>query len=127
MVSTRRRGSIPGNNSKRSSSGEDRPSSPKRQKVENGAGASEKPPPDEDSKELCTPPPVDPGECGAGDTPIAGDGVKGESSPAMVAVAPPFADGSIPILPEKPTSFSVWSMYENTDSFGADSSPSLRK
>lgn len=62
--------------------------------MENGAGASEKPPPDEDSKELCTPPPVDPGECGAGDTPIAGDGVKGESSPAMVAVAPPFADGN---------------------------------
>ncbi|XVF54672.1 hypothetical protein PTKIN_Ptkin05aG0199800 [Pterospermum kingtungense] len=115
MVSTRRSGSLSGNNSKRSSSSEDKPPSPKRQKVEN----AEKPmPAAESSKEMCTPPPVDPGDCGNGETPIAGDGVnagKGETSSAAVAVASTIADGSVsvPIMLDKGRgSFSTWSVYQ---------------
>ncbi|XP_022770360.1 uncharacterized protein LOC111313824 isoform X3 [Durio zibethinus] len=98
MVSTRRSGSLSGNNSKRSSSSEDKPPSPKRQKVEN----AEKPmPAAESSKEMCTPPAVDPLDCGNGEAPITGDGVnagKGDTSSAAVAVVSPIADGSAPIL-----------------------------
>ncbi|TKY55321.1 AAA domain-containing protein [Spatholobus suberectus] len=105
MVSTRRSGSLSASNTKRSSSSEDKPPSPKRQKVDNG-GSSEKPvPPAENSKDLCTPEPVpDPGECGSGDAQIAGagaaDGVssgKGDAMPA-VPVTAPIADASCPSL-----------------------------
>ncbi|XVF11543.1 hypothetical protein REPUB_Repub08aG0037000 [Reevesia pubescens] len=112
MVSTRRSGSLSGNNSKRSSSSEDKPPSPKRQKVEN----AEKPmPAAESSKEICTPPVVEPGDCGNDEAPIAGDDVnagKGETSSAAVAVAAPIADGSAPILLDKArSSFSTWSIW----------------
>ncbi|KAK8586470.1 hypothetical protein V6N13_010062 [Hibiscus sabdariffa] len=115
MVSTRRSGSLSGNNSKRSSSSsEDKPPSPKRQKVEN----AEKPmPAAESSKEMCTPPAVDPGDCGNCEAPIAGDDVnnagKAETSSAAVAVVPPIADASAPILLDKGrSSFSTWSISQ---------------
>ena len=58
---------------------------------------AEKPmPAAESSKEMCTPPALDPGDCRNGDTPIAGDDVnagKGETSSAAVAVSSPIADG----------------------------------
>ncbi|KAJ0047698.1 hypothetical protein Pint_15685 [Pistacia integerrima] len=123
MVSTRRSGSLSGNNSKRSSSSEDKPPSPKRQKVENG-GAAEKPMPATDnSKEMCVPAAADPGECGTGDAPIAGEGVtvgKTEATSA-VAMATPVAEGSTPVVMEKPrSSFSSWSLYhKNNPSFDA--------
>ncbi|XWS37125.1 hypothetical protein CRYUN_Cryun19dG0016600 [Craigia yunnanensis] len=112
MVSTRRSGSLSGNNSKRSSS-EDKPPSPKRQKVEN----AEKPMPTEEcSKEMCRPPAMDPGDCGNGEAPIVGDSVntgKGETSSAVVAVASPIADGSVPIVLDKVRgSFSTWSICQ---------------
>ncbi|KAI4336307.1 hypothetical protein L6164_014847 [Bauhinia variegata] len=121
MVSTRRSGSLSGNNTKRSSSSEDKPPSPKRQKVDNGS-ASEKPmPAAENSKELCTSEPAaDPGECGSGDAQIAGAGAgdglssgKGDTAPA-VAVAAPIADGSSPtlVVDKPPRSFSSWSIYQ---------------
>lgn len=50
----------------------------------------------ESSKEMCTPPPVDPGDCGNGESTIAGEGVnagKGETSSAAVAVSSQIADG----------------------------------
>ncbi|KAF7838180.1 ATPase family AAA domain-containing protein 1-A isoform A [Senna tora] len=124
MVSTRRSGSLSGNNTKRSSSSEDKPSSPKRQKVDN-AGASEKSTPAaENSKELCSPEPAaDPGEC---DAQIAGEGAgdgvssgKGDAA-AAVPVAPPIADGSSPtLMVNKPRgSLSSWSIYQKeTPSF----------
>ncbi|XP_044486983.1 uncharacterized protein LOC123212027 isoform X2 [Mangifera indica] len=123
MVSTRRSGSLSGNNSKRSSSSEDKPPSPKRQKVENG-GAAEKPMPVTDnSKEMCIPPPADPGECATGDAPISGEGLNGgktEAAPA-VPVATPIAEGSTPVVMEKPrNSFSSWSLYhKHNPSFDA--------
>ncbi|KAH1248912.1 ATPase family AAA domain-containing protein 1 [Glycine max] len=110
MVSTRRSGSV---SAKRSSSSEDKPPSPKRQKVDNG-GSSEKPVPTpaENSKDLSTPEPVlDPGECGSGEAQIAGavadDGVssgKGDATPA-VPVTAPIADAACP-------SFSSWINYQ---------------
>ncbi|XP_022738969.1 uncharacterized protein LOC111291460 isoform X3 [Durio zibethinus] len=113
MVSTRRSGSLSGNNSKRSSSSEDKPPSPKRQKVEN----VEKPiSAAESSKEMCAPPAVDTGYCGNGEAPIAGncvDAGKGEKSSAAVAVAAPIADGSAPIVLDKGrSSFSTWSICQ---------------
>ncbi|KAK4843365.1 hypothetical protein QYF36_007268 [Acer negundo] len=115
MVSTRRSGSLPGNNSKRSSSSEEKPPSPKRQKAENG-GAAEKPmQATENSKEACTPVAADPGECGTGDAPIAGEDVSGGKAEAASAgaVAAPIAEGSTPIVMEKPrSSFSTWSLYQ---------------
>ncbi|XP_039059321.1 uncharacterized protein LOC120203025 isoform X2 [Hibiscus syriacus] len=115
MVSTRRGRSLSGNNSKRSSSSsEDKPPSPKRQKVEN----AEKPmPAAESSKEMCTPPAVNPGDCGNCEAPIAGDDVnnaeKAETSSAAVAVVPPIADGSAPILLDKGrSSYSTWSISQ---------------
>ncbi|XP_012468105.1 uncharacterized protein LOC105786273 isoform X2 [Gossypium raimondii] len=115
MVSTRRSGSLSGNNNKRSSSSsEDKPPSPKRQKVEN---AEKSMPAAESSKEMCTPPAVDPGYCGNGETPIAGDDVnnagKGETSSAAVAVVAPIADGSAPVLLDKGrSSFTTWSISQ---------------
>ncbi|XP_028767336.1 uncharacterized protein LOC114725039 isoform X2 [Neltuma alba] len=118
MVSTRRSGSLSGNNSKRSSSSDDNPPSPKRQKVENG-GPSEKPKPAaENSKEVSTPEPAaDPGEC---DAQIAGDGTgdgptSGKSdAAAAVAVALPIGDGSSPtLMVDKPRgSLSSWNIYQ---------------
>ncbi|XP_022729759.1 uncharacterized protein LOC111284904 isoform X2 [Durio zibethinus] len=111
MVSTRRSGSLSGN--KRSFSSEDKPPSPKRQKVEN----AEKPmPAAESSKEMCAPPAVDPGDCGNGEAPITGENVnagKGETSPAAVAVVAPIADGSASIgLDKGRSSISSWSIYQ---------------
>nr|KYP35432.1 Spastin [Cajanus cajan] len=116
MVSTRRSGSLSANNSKRSSSSEDKPPSPKHLfrffQVDNGA-SSEKPlPPPENSKDLFTPEPVpDPGECGSGDAQIAGapaaDGVnsaEGDATPA-VPVTAPIADAAC-------LSFSSRSIYQ---------------
>ncbi|KAJ4838488.1 hypothetical protein Tsubulata_021088 [Turnera subulata] len=116
MVSTRRSGSLPGNNNnKRSSSSEDKPPSPKRQKGENG-GTSEKPvPAAENSKESCPPAPEDPAECSSGDDPIAGGGgaeAKGEASAPLLSVVGPSAEGTTPVVVEKPrSSFSSWSLY----------------
>ncbi|XVE54501.1 hypothetical protein DITRI_Ditri03aG0086800 [Diplodiscus trichospermus] len=126
MVSTRRSGSLSGNNSKRSSS-EDKPPSPKRQKVEN----AEKPmPAAESSKEMCTPPAVDPGDCGNGEAPIDGDGVnagKGETSSAAVAVASPIADGSAPIVSDKGrSSFSAWNICPKQNTNFETSTPWCR-
>ncbi|XP_057480534.1 uncharacterized protein LOC130767631 isoform X2 [Actinidia eriantha] len=133
MVSTRRSGSLSGNNSKRSSSSEDKPTSPKRQKVDNG-GASEKSTQTENSKELCSPPP-DPTECGAADPPAGGGGGgeavsvgKGEAVQAVaVAVATPIAEGSSPIVVEKPmSSFSSWSAYQKQNPSFETSTPWCR-
>ncbi|XP_020537579.1 uncharacterized protein LOC105640211 isoform X2 [Jatropha curcas] len=118
MVSTRRSGSLSGNNIKRSSSSEDKPPSPKRQKGENGGNAEKPMPATENSKELSPPAAADPAECGSGDSPIAGDAAgeavssgKGEAATA-VAVVTPIAEGSTPIVVDKPrTSFSSWSSF----------------
>ncbi|XVF08717.1 hypothetical protein REPUB_Repub07fG0027500 [Reevesia pubescens] len=113
MVSTRRSGSLSGNNSKRSSSSEDKPPSPKRQKVENAENPM---PTGESSKEMCTPPDVDRGDCGNGEVPIAGDGGntgKDETSSAAVDVATPIADDSTPtVLDKGRSSFSTWSICQ---------------
>ncbi|XWS60284.1 hypothetical protein CRYUN_Cryun07bG0023300 [Craigia yunnanensis] len=127
MVSTRRSGSLSGNNSKRSSSSEDKPPSPKRQKVE----SAEKPMmATESSKEMCTPPAVDPGDCGNGEAPIVGDNVnagKGETSYAAVAVTAPIADGSAPIVLDKGrSSFSTWSIYQKQNPNFETSTPWCR-
>jgi SpoVK/Ycf46/Vps4 family AAA+-type ATPase len=103
MVSTRRSGSLSNNNSKRSSSSEEKPPSPKRPKVENG-GASEKSTPG-DNKDLSTAA-VDPPECPPGGSGGADDAVspgKEEAAPA-VSVATPIAEGSSPIVVDKPRS-----------------------
>ncbi|KAI9079510.1 hypothetical protein K1719_038592 [Acacia pycnantha] len=132
MVSTRRSGSLSGNNSKRSSSSDDNPPSPKRQKAENG-GPSEKPkPPAENSKEVSTPEPAaDPGEC---DAQIAGDGTgdgltsgKGDAS-AAVAVALPIGDGSSPtVVVDKPRgSLSSWNIYQKQSPSSETSVPWCR-
>ncbi|XP_022137416.1 uncharacterized protein LOC111008871 isoform X3 [Momordica charantia] len=118
MVSTRRSGSLSGSNSKRSSSSEEKPSSPKRQKVENGCGSEKSMPVAENSKELCTPPTVDPGEHGPGGGPIvgvdAGEGVsslKEDAAPAAAAVTAPIAEGTSLVGDKPRSSFSSWSLY----------------
>ncbi|OAY47941.1 uncharacterized protein LOC110616864 isoform X3 [Manihot esculenta] len=131
MVSTRRSGSLSGNsNIKRSSSSEDRPPSPKRQKGENG-GTAEKPiPAVENSKESCPPAAADPAECEPGDAQIAGDAAgeavssgKDEVSPA-VAVVTPIAEGSTPLVVDKPrSSFPSWSLYHKQSSTFETSMP----
>uniref|UniRef100_A0A2C9UJ69 AAA+ ATPase domain-containing protein n=1 Tax=Manihot esculenta TaxID=3983 RepID=A0A2C9UJ69_MANES len=131
MVSTRRSGSLSGNNNiKRSSSSEDKPPSPKRQKGENG-GTAEKPmPAAENSKDLCPPAAADPAECGPGDVPIAGDAAgegvssgKGEVAPA-VALVTPIAEGSTPLVVDKPrSSFSSWSLYQKQNAAFEASTP----
>ncbi|PSS07681.1 Spastin like [Actinidia chinensis var. chinensis] len=129
MVATRRSGSLSGNNSKRSSSFEDKPTSPKRQKVENG-GASEKSTQAESSKELCSPPP-DPPECGTADTPAGGGGggeaVSVGKGEVAQAVETPIAEGSSPIVVEKPrSSFSSWSAYQKQNPSFETSTPWCR-
>ncbi|XAR50320.1 Adenosinetriphosphatase [Bertholletia excelsa] len=124
MVSTRRSGSLSGNNTKRSSSSEEKPPSPKRPKVDNG-GASEKSTPAENSKDLFSPPAVDPSECGAGDPSAAVLGGAGEAlnsgkggAAQAVALATPIAEGSspIPVVVDK-TRNSPWSVYKQNPSF----------
>ncbi|KAE9610135.1 putative adenosinetriphosphatase [Lupinus albus] len=118
MVSTRRSGSLSGNNSKRSSSSEDKTPSPKRHKVDND-GSSEKPmPAAENSKQLRTPEPApDPGERGSCDVQIAAAGATDAVSSgkadvtAAAAVAAPIADGSSPIDKAK-GAFSSWSTHQ---------------
>ncbi|CAN6578558.1 unnamed protein product [Malus baccata var. baccata] len=119
MVSTRRSGSLSGNNSKRSSSSEDKPPSPKRPKADNGSASDKATPGVENSKELCTLPPAaaaDPGECGPEDAPVAGDGVtsgKTEAAAPAVAVTTPIAEGSSPVVEKQPRSApSSWSFYQ---------------
>ncbi|XP_050221289.1 uncharacterized protein LOC126671551 [Mercurialis annua] len=118
MVSTRRSGSLSttNTNTKRSSSSEDKPPSPKRQKGENGGGAAEKPMPETDnSKELFPPLVSDPAECGATDAPVSVDGGgdavcsgKADVAPAVDVVSP-IAEGSTPIIVDKPRgSLSSW-------------------
>ncbi|KAF8377992.1 hypothetical protein HHK36_029325 [Tetracentron sinense] len=73
MVSTRRSGSFSSNISKRSSSSEEKPSSPKRQKIENGAAAEKSTQTSgssENLKELSSSPAPDPVECAPIDPPI---------------------------------------------------------
>ncbi|XP_034672350.1 uncharacterized protein LOC117903945 isoform X2 [Vitis riparia] len=121
MVSTRRSGSLSGNTNKRSSPSEDKPPSPKRQKVDNSGAASEKAAPAVDnSKEFCaTASGADPVECGSGDPPISG-GASGEAvnsgkdEAALAApVSAPIAEGTSPIVVDKPrSSFSSWSVYQ---------------
>ncbi|XVE56603.1 hypothetical protein DITRI_Ditri04bG0024300 [Diplodiscus trichospermus] len=128
MVSTRRSGSLSGNNSKRSSSSsEDKPPSPKRQKVENAEKAM---PAAESSKEMCSPPALDPGDCENGEAPIAGDDVnagKGETSSAAVSVEAPIADGSAPLVLDKGRmSFSTWSICQKQNPNFETSTPWCR-
>ncbi|CAA7037286.1 unnamed protein product [Microthlaspi erraticum] len=96
---------LPNGSSKRSpSSSNDKPSSPEREKLENGGGSTENPAAaaddqelaEETSKDKCTMSPVDSGECDG--APISGD-AKIEAS---AAAPPPVAGGATPILPEKP-------------------------
>ncbi|KAF9671691.1 hypothetical protein SADUNF_Sadunf12G0073900 [Salix dunnii] len=141
MVSTRRSGSLSANNnSKRSSSSDDnnnnnskrsssednnKPPSPKRQKGENG-GVTEKPMPTTDnSKELSPPEEEDPDDGGPGDAPTTGGGGRGalisgkgqETATQAVAVVTPIAEGSTPVVLEKPrSSFSTWSLYQKQNS-----------
>ncbi|XP_062115969.1 uncharacterized protein LOC133830079 isoform X2 [Humulus lupulus] len=116
MVSTRRSGSLTGNNSKRSPPSDDKPPSPKRQKVENGGGSDKSMPAAENSKEVSTPtpPPADPGECGSGDAPIAEDAVtsgKNEVASEAVAVSTPIAEGTSPVV-DKPRSGGLFEFYQ---------------
>lgn len=74
--------------------------------VENGCGSEKSMPAAENSKELCTPPTVDPGEHGPGGGPIAGvdvgEGVsslKEDAAPAAVAVNTPTAEGRWFVVP----------------------------
>ncbi|KAF8390623.1 hypothetical protein HHK36_025150 [Tetracentron sinense] len=134
MVSTRRSGSLSSNISKRSSSSEEKPSSPKRQKVENGAAAEKSTQTSgssENSKELYSSPALDPVECAPVDPPISAggaaddaDSVKGDDGTApevpvstTIVEARGFGycnfEGSSPILVDKSrSSFSPWSMYQ---------------
>ncbi|KAH7865974.1 hypothetical protein Vadar_013788 [Vaccinium darrowii] len=135
MVSTRRSGSISGSNSKRSSSSEDKSTSPKRQKVDNGS-ASEKSTQAENSKELCSPPVVDPTECGTVDPPtvdddggggVSGEAVKEEEVAQAVSVATPIAEGSSPVVVDKPrSSFSSWAAYQKQNPSFETSTPWCR-
>ncbi|KAK8659022.1 hypothetical protein V6N13_029237 [Hibiscus sabdariffa] len=125
MVSTRRSGSLSGNNSNRSS--EDKPPSPKRQKVQN----AEKPVSEaEVSKEICTPPPMHPGDCGNGEAPISEDDAnagKGETSPAAVDAAAPIADGFAPVALDKGrSSFSTWTIGQKQNLNPETSTPWCR-
>ncbi|CAK7336687.1 unnamed protein product [Dovyalis caffra] len=127
MVSTRRSGSLSASNNKRSSSSEDnnKPTSPKRQKGENG-GVTEKPmPTTENSKESSPPEEEDPDDGGPGDAPTTGGGGKGalisgkgqETASPAVAVVTPIAEGSTPVVLDKPrSSFSTWSSYQKQNS-----------
>ncbi|GMJ05859.1 hypothetical protein like AT4G02480 [Hibiscus trionum] len=127
MVSTRRSGSLSGKDSNRSSSSEDKPPSPKRQKVLN----VEKPVSEaEISKEICTPPAMHPGDCGNGEAPVSEDDAnagKGETSSAAVDVAAPIADGFAPIALDKgKSSFSTWSIGHKQNPNSETSTPWCR-
>ncbi|KAL8226518.1 hypothetical protein R6Q57_016350 [Mikania cordata] len=125
MVSTRRSGSI-SNNSKRSSSSELKPPSPKRQKVDNG-DASEKsmpressqPPVVKNSKDLSSQKAVDPPEITAGSCYLNERGGEGEvfsvgkvEAARSASVVTPIAQGAMPVLAEKPPAFSSWDWEE---------------
>ncbi|CAL5444435.1 unnamed protein product [Camellia sinensis] len=102
MVSTRRSGSLNENNTKRSSpSSEDKPPRPKQQKVDNGS-ASDKSTPAENSKQLCTTPVVIPPERGSVDPPTAGGGGGEAPSSGKVDSTQAVAQGSWPIVADKP-------------------------
>ncbi|KAF2302638.1 hypothetical protein GH714_000527 [Hevea brasiliensis] len=131
MVSTRRSGSLAGNNNiKRSSSSEDKPPSPKRQKGENGGTAEKTMPAAENSKEFCPPSAADLAECEPGDAQIAGDATgeavssaKGEAAPAVTVVTP-IAEGSTPLVVDKArSSFSSWNLYQKQNSTFETSTP----
>lgn len=131
MVSTRRSGSLSGNNGKRSSSSEDKSPSPKRQKEDSG-GASDRPMPAADnSKELCSPPaPTDPAECADGDAAVTGDDcvstAKGEVTPA-VAVAAPIPEGTSPLVVDKHrSSFPSWNSFQKQSPSFESSTPWCR-
>ncbi|KAF8010521.1 hypothetical protein BT93_J1221 [Corymbia citriodora subsp. variegata] len=131
MVSTRRSGSLSGNNGKRSSSSEDKSPSPKRQKEDSG-GASDRPMPAADnSKELCSPAAVtDPAECADGDAAVAGEdcvsAAKGEVTPA-VAVAAPIPEGTSPLAVDKHrSSFTSWNLYQKQSPTFESSTPWCR-
>ncbi|KAL8111615.1 hypothetical protein AgCh_019367 [Apium graveolens] len=98
MVSTRRSGSLSTNNTaRRSSSSEDKPQSPKRQKVDNDATSDKTTPLDTSNS------PADPPKCDAGET---------EAAPAPAnSVVTPLGDdkGKSVTVGEKPgSSFSSW-------------------
>ncbi|XP_071693882.1 uncharacterized protein [Rutidosis leptorrhynchoides] len=128
MVSTRRSGSIPNNNSsnnnmRSSSSSEHKPPSPKRQKLPNADNgcASEKSTPHEqsqplvvdDSKELSSPPVLDPPENVAEGFNRNSEGeivsvAKTDAAPAA-SVVTPIAQGSVPVSADKARgSVSLW-------------------
>ncbi|CAN1802325.1 Outer mitochondrial transmembrane helix translocase [Linum perenne] len=120
MVSTRRSGSLSGNNnSRKSSSSEDNPHSPKRQKSDNAAPAEKSMAAAESSKDLCPPVAPDPAECGPADDSASVQAAKGEPGPALPVVAP-IADGfqfgivgSTPMVLDKPrSSLSAWGLYQ---------------
>ncbi|XP_042502189.1 uncharacterized protein LOC122079629 [Macadamia integrifolia] len=138
MVSTRRSGSLSTNTSKRSSSSDEKPSSPKRQKVENVAAAeksSQTSGSSDYSKELCSSPASDPVECipidppisssGAGDAVDSDKGEKGEDVTASaVPVVSPIAEGSSASLVDKPRSpFSSWSAFQKQNPNSDSSTP----
>ncbi|XP_042499838.1 uncharacterized protein LOC122078027 [Macadamia integrifolia] len=138
MVSTRRSGSLSTNTSKRSSSSDDKPLSPKRQKVETVAAAeksSQTSGSSDNSKELCSSPALDPVDCLPIDPPISGSGAgdavdseKGEkgddgTAPA-VPVSSPIADASSPVLVDKErSSFSSWSSFQKQHTNSDTSTP----
>ncbi|XAR67906.1 Adenosinetriphosphatase [Bertholletia excelsa] len=98
MVSTRRSGSLSGNNSKRPPSSEEKTPSPKRKMADIG-GSSKKPTPAENSKELCSPPAVDPPGTVGIDSSTAGGlretaGTGKRESAQAADVATPIAEGS---------------------------------
>eukprot|EP00262_Sarcandra_glabra_P017080 TRINITY_DN5743_c0_g3_i1.p1 TRINITY_DN5743_c0_g3~~TRINITY_DN5743_c0_g3_i1.p1 ORF type:complete len:1300 (+),score=286.88 TRINITY_DN5743_c0_g3_i1:437-4336(+) len=112
MVATRRSGSLCGTNGKRSSPSPEKPSSPKRQKggdfaAEKSTVAAES---KENSKELPLPPESDRQECAPLDPPISAvdsmEGEKGEiGSGTAMPVSMPTAEGSSPVVVDKPKSF----------------------
>lgn len=72
----------------------------------------------DNSKEMCIPPPADPGECATGDAPISGEGLNGgktEAAPA-VPVATPIAEGSCFALLQKKKIISVYHFYATVSS-----------
>ncbi|KAK4800433.1 hypothetical protein SAY86_020920 [Trapa natans] len=114
MVSTRRTGSLPGNNSGKRSSSDDKSPSPKRPKDDNG-GVSERPVPVADNpKELCPPMATEDAAIAGND---AASAAKGELTPA-VAVTPPIAEGTLPAAVDNKQrgSFSSWSAYQKQSS-----------
>ncbi|KAL9375505.1 hypothetical protein Peur_032384 [Populus x canadensis] len=119
-------------NSKRSSPSEDnnnhnhnnKPPSPKRLKGENGGVTEKQMPTTENSKES-SPPEEDPDDHGPGDARTNGCGGGGalisgkgqETVTPAVAVVTPIAEGSTPVVLEKPrSSFSTWSLYHKQNS-----------